>query len=936
MPGKIKNPNQRLRQERERRFWTIEDVATRISNLPEFTPGEPDPRTVRRWEQGISFPSPRYCRALCLIFDLDAQALGLVPSPTKQENEQSLPLESLQAPAEQPPLVLHNSTQDAMNGQALVSLNSSATLVPPSLADLPAPAVELTPSSLVNTEQERAQPRLSAMTQQNRRRMLRKVRDFWISGVLEQSLHGASLLALGLHERRDAVANPWHLVLHQPEQAAAPLPPGTSISQIYDAVDGELLILGEPGSGKTTLLLELARTLLQRANEDEMYPIPVVFNLSSWGQKQRSLNDWLVEELYSKYQVPRKLAQSWVQNEQILPLLDGLDEVTASAHSACIETINAYRQQHGLLSLVVCCRQTEYLAQSTRLLLRRAVVVQPLSIEQIETYLTYGGEQFASVLAALRADTGLRELVTTPLWLNVLVLASQGQPFDHLLVGDSVQARQQQVFATYVQRMLERRGYAQQSTLKQMQGWLTWLARQMRRQDQTIFYLEHMQPTVLETEREQHIYKRCAVALPAILIGVLVSLLVNAFLLSYNDIVDFILFAVFGAVIAGLLIPWNSARQGLLHRERAGPHFWLRFSGTSTLALLLGLSYGLRVGPAYGPENWLHDGLWSGGSLAVASLLLLLLLSAGRLWHRPTRTSTTSKLGFWHNLFNRGSIGKSLLIGCMLGVSIALPWDLSQSIAYNLMVTWYNMMCLSVVSIVVTIILRAQGNTITPAEIITWSWRRFRASLTNSKHLQQALMIGVLSGLGTGISDVLLSGNFSTLRLGVSVGLGLGLSYWLLVALFQAIKNENLEDYHRVVPNQGIRQSVRNALFVALISSTIGFIMSLLEDTQTYALAGILNRLGPAGLDHMLGRALVIGLGGGLLAGLLNGGLACWRHGVLRFLLWQTRAFPRKATVFLNSATERLLLHKVGGGFIFIHRLLLEYLASLPTASKNP
>ncbi|HYU75307.1 MAG TPA: hypothetical protein VEL31_21780 [Ktedonobacteraceae bacterium] len=34
-------------------------------------------------------------------------------------------------------------------------------------------------------------------------------------------------------------------------------------------------------------------------------------------------------------------------------------------------------------------------------------------------------------------------------------------------------------------------------------------------------------------------------------------------------------------------------------------------------------------------------------------------------------------------------------------------------------------------------------------------------------------------------------------------------------------------------------------------------------------------------------------------------------------------------------ATERILLRKVGGGYIFIHRLLLDYFASLDNASNS-
>ena len=66
----------------------------------------------------------------------------------------------------------------------------------------------------------------------------------------------------------------------------------------------QLLILGAPGSGKTTLLLELARDLLDRAVRDPTHPIPVVFPLSTWAESRRPLAEWLVEELYQRYDRP--------------------------------------------------------------------------------------------------------------------------------------------------------------------------------------------------------------------------------------------------------------------------------------------------------------------------------------------------------------------------------------------------------------------------------------------------------------------------------------------------------------------------------------------------------------------------------------------------------------------------------------------------------
>ena len=128
------------------------------------------------------------------------------------------------------------------------------------------------------------------------------------------------------------------------------LAPGTPLIDVFDRLDRALLVLGAPGAGKTTLLLMLARDLLQRAAHDPEQPIPVVFPLSSWAARRRPLSrHWLVDELQQRYDVPRKISQAWVDADQVLPLLDGLDEVQAEHRAACADAINTFRQDHGLL-----------------------------------------------------------------------------------------------------------------------------------------------------------------------------------------------------------------------------------------------------------------------------------------------------------------------------------------------------------------------------------------------------------------------------------------------------------------------------------------------------------------------------------------------------------------------------------------------------------
>ena len=65
---------------------------------------------------------------------------------------------------------------------------------------------------------------------------------------------------------------------------------------------------------------------------------------------------------------------------------------------------------------------------------------------------------------------------------------------------------------------------------------------------------------------------------------------------------------------------------------------------------------------------------------------------------------------------------------------------------------------------------------------------------------------------------------------------------------------------------------------------------------------------------------------GGLGVGLIKGGL---RHLMLSHLLVRNGFAPWENATFLDYATERIFLRKVGGGYIFVHRLLQDYFADL-------
>jgi hypothetical protein len=71
----------------------------------------------------------------------------------------------------------------------------------------------------------------------------------------------------------------------------------------------------------------------------------------------------------------------------------------------------------------------------------------------------------------------------------------------------------------------------------------------------------------------------------------------------------------------------------------------------------------------------------------------------------------------------------------------------------------------------------------------------------------------------------------------------------------------------------------------------------------------------------------------GILIGILQyGGGAVLNHYVLRWLLARQGVLPfpfrdRDLVAYLDAMTARLLLRRVGGGWMFIHRTLLEFFA---------
>ena len=201
------------------------------------------------------------------------------------------------------------------------------------------------------------------------------------------------------------------------------LPSAIGIVEAFDGegVAGRLLILGAPGSGKTTALLQLAHELARRAENDPGEPMPMLLNLSSWRDDSQSFSAWLVEQLKRKYGVRQDYGRKWLDERDVVPLLDGLDELPPARHEACIRAINQFQQDVRPKYLVVCCRLAEYENVAVKLQLNGAICLLPLRDEQVRDYLVRAG--CAGVWQSIGSDLESMDLARSPLLLGMMTVA---------------------------------------------------------------------------------------------------------------------------------------------------------------------------------------------------------------------------------------------------------------------------------------------------------------------------------------------------------------------------------------------------------------------------------------------------------------------------------------------------------------------------------
>lgn len=344
-----------------------------------------------------------------------------------------------------------------------------------------------------------------------RDKLLSRVKINWIDGVLEPSLQDIVPIELKFEERFDLIHNRLDRRRNLEDQ---------SINQVFEEMGPEktgrtLLILGEEGAGKSLTLLQLAQQLITDAERNQKKLVPVVFNLSEKPIGD-SIADWLVEELSnnSYYDISKAVSETWIENQELLLLLDGLNQIQGNFLEDCIQKLNEFVEKHKLVDVVVCGRIKDDERTFSRLKFSKAIYIYPLEQKQIETYLQANKFQALRTLLFERSGSEqrliqqLQDLAKSPLYLSLMARAYETISVEELQVNlvEGAKGLINCLFNDYIEVMFERHR-SDRYEENDVKRYLNWLAKILGEPSQK-FYIEQMQPKwLLENEEQKQIYK---------------------------------------------------------------------------------------------------------------------------------------------------------------------------------------------------------------------------------------------------------------------------------------------------------------------------------------------------------------------------------------------------------------------------------------------
>jgi hypothetical protein len=645
------------------------------------------------------------------------------------------------------------------------------------------------------------------------------------------------------------------------------------------------MIIGDPGNGKslalfTAILEEIREVEVKRKNGNEAVQIPVYLSLNSWS-KHLDLNDWLTERISREYLDCRKLKslEALVGQYEIVPYVDGLDEVNSEDRVACFKALLTYEGER----LVFSCRRQELnelieVVGEDELSNGNIAIqeLQHLSHTLIENTITSTKqEKAAEVIDFIHAKRFLFDFLCTPLRLNLFL-----KVYDKLDEAMKMQIAQMDekeldlfLWEKYDETMFEEK----YPTLKDKTGWsvtavrtyMVWLAKKM---NGTSFFIEDLQPVWLGNSTRVLLYYLTS----RIISGIVLAIAAGLFIAEATDFIG-------NAVFACICIVMLTLALNRVQKNKQYSKFWLVVLFASSQVMVTGLYQGFAV-----PR--LQTDMFKLFSKTESLAGILLGLFFGVIFgYRKYRQNAIRDV---HPLEHKGQRFK-------LNVRNALKTGLNGGTGIGLF--------LGASAIFIHAFLG--GNTFDKwfaeniSRLMAFTYPVFSEQNKFGEYVQMGLL-GFLMGFLVGfIVFALLGGRDPDTD--------------------DAGKKDEPDNNNLFKLNTGIIKSFKYSLIygigvMLIIGSVYGFIILFL--TKSY---------------EGLSRAVSMGLGTGIISMLWFGGFEVIQHWTLRLYLYLYGITPLRYSKWVEVVVNSALVRRVGTSLQFYHQNLKQYYASIPLNDRQ-